>query len=67
MDEIKKEQFISAIYLAISNRNYRCANTIFDVAMQEKINNTLDQVIDLVERHDRNRLTEKIRELKYEI
>jgi len=65
MDEIEKEQIICAIYLAISNGNYRCAHSIFDVTMKERVNETLDQTIDLITRYEHRQLIEKIRQLKY--
>jgi hypothetical protein len=67
MDEIKKEQIISAIYLAISNGNYRCAHTIFDAITMAMVDDRLDQVIELIERYEYQQLIEKIRQLKYEI
>lgn len=67
MDEVQKEQIISAIYIAICNRNYRCARSIFDVTMMEKINERLDKVIELVETQERIQLTEKIQQLKYDV
>ena len=66
MDEIQKDQIICAIYIAINIRNYRCARTIFDEIMMDKVNETLNKVIELVEGYNSQQLTEKIRELKYE-
>lgn len=66
MDEQKKEQVISAIYIAIYNGNYRCAQDIFDDVLIENINEKLDKVIELIEKYGCQQLTEKIRELKDE-
>ena len=68
MDDSQKEQIISAIYLAIRHKNYRCARTIFDVTLKEAINETLDQAIILVENHNaENNLKDRIQELKFKI
>jgi hypothetical protein len=64
MDEIRKEQILSAIYLAISNGNYRCAQTIFDMTTMKMINDTLEQTIELIERYEYQQLIEKVRQLK---
>ena len=52
MDELKKEQIICAIYIAICNRNYRCAKTILDDAMDEAVNEKIDRIIETLE-HDK--------------
>ena len=67
MDEIKKEQIISAIYIAVSTQNYRCAQTIFDVTMMERINETLDKAIELTKGYGHKQLAERIQRLKYNV
>lgn len=64
MDDEKKEQIISAIYIAISHGNYRCASSILDDTTAQVINKTLDQAIALVEKDNQKLLCEKIRQLK---
>ncbi len=66
MDDQKKEQIISAIYTAISSRNYQCASTIFDDITKQMINEKLDEVIALMEQENLTELINRIRQLKYE-
>ena len=67
MDDIKKEQIISAIYIAIEQRKYRCALTIFDDTTMQMMNESLDKVIELAEKYSGEQLNDKIRQLKHDI
>ncbi len=67
MEEAKKVQIISAIYLAINNCNYRCACTIFDEITMKIVNDTQDEVLELVECYKFTQLTDSIKALKHDI
>ncbi len=66
MDDIQKVQIISAIYIAVSTRNYRCAKVILDDACSSRINEVLEVIINLSEEYEYPQLIEKIKELKKE-
>lgn len=70
MEEEKKKQIISAIYLAICNGNFRCAFSVFDDSTAQLVNRTLDQVIKIVEEEEKEnqkQLRTRIQQLKYEV
>lgn len=64
MDDQKKEEIISAIYMAFSTGNYSCALTIFNDTTVQIINETLDEVIELIEKENLKQLSDTIRQLK---
>ncbi len=64
MDEEQKEQITCAIYMSIYNQNYRCAQTILDEVIIQATNNTLDQVIEIIEHSDSSLLLDIISELR---
>lgn len=44
MDEIKKHQRLCAIHLAIVSGNFRCAETVFEDCLRERIQELLVQI-----------------------
>ncbi|MCG8379168.1 MAG: hypothetical protein MI865_06815 [Proteobacteria bacterium] len=66
MDDIQKGRMVSAIYVAVSAKNYRCAKTILDDACSSRINEVLEVIINLSEEYEYPQLIEKIKELKKE-
>jgi len=63
MEETKKEELFCAIYMAVQHGFYLGAKKAFEKSMDETVDDTLEHVIQILEKNNTIKLIEDIRNI----